>query len=169
MAALAITLVAGCADGGQRATPIGEEGEASAAVEAGAFTTNGETSFNSPSGNITCWFGPRLAGSHGPDGLHEPSVACTIRDTIEPVPPRPEHCHPNIAWFVSAVLIDGEPLTGTCSNGALASTGPAAVLEYGQHIIVQGVRCTSMTTGVSCVDEASGKGFRVAREGIDLI
>ncbi|WP_278312957.1 DUF6636 domain-containing protein [Lolliginicoccus levis] len=167
-AALAITLVAGCADGGQRATPIGEEGEASEAVEAGAFTDGDVVSFESPTGNILCWFGPRLAGSHGPEGRNSPSVACQIKDSEEPAPPRPGHCGENIAWYLSAVLIDGEAMKGTCSNGAIAPTGPSAALDYGQHITEQGVRCASMTTGVTCNDLGSGAGFHIAREGIDL-
>ncbi|MBD8505343.1 hypothetical protein HT102_02425 [Hoyosella sp. G463] len=132
------------------------------------FTDGEVVSFESPSGNILCWFGPRLAGSHGPEGRNSPAVACQIKSAEEPRPPRPEHCDENIAWYLSAVLLDGEAMKGTCSNGAIAPTGPSAALEYGQHLTAQGVRCASEASGVTCTDLGSGAGFRIAREGVDL-
>lgn len=44
-----------------------------------------------------------------------------------------------------------------------------AVLEYGERLSVEGITCTSESTGVTCFDEASGRGFTAARAAFQPI
>lgn len=58
----------------------------------------------------------------------------------------------------------GARASGYCLNEGVFSA-ETDVLEYGQRITVGGVACTSLRTGVTCVDTATGRGFRAARAG----
>jgi hypothetical protein len=55
-----------------------------------------------------------------------------------------------------------------CRGEGCIGDGPedAFTLAYGRSVRVGGFRCTSRPNGISCLVIASGRGFRIAREGV---
>jgi hypothetical protein len=58
--------------------------------------------------------------------------------------------------------------TSVCSRNCSIGNGPdnATLLRYGRALRVGVFRCTSSLVGIRCVVAASGRGFRIAREGV---
>lgn len=93
--------------------------------------------------------------------MREGGVTCTIASKTF-VPPGAEACSGTIGHVVEA---SADGIEVPCVDGP--APGPAAedvpVLEYGSTSAVGGWTCTSATNGVTCVDDATGAGFRLAR------
>ena len=99
--------------------------------------------FHSPTGNIQCEF-----ASHDSRGTYAYCQTFEPRQTA-------------ILTANGRTSICVGP---TCSVG----DGPedATVLPHGLSIRVGIFRCTSAVTGISCFVIASGRGFRIARQGV---
>ncbi|MBB2924939.1 hypothetical protein [Cellulomonas cellasea] len=93
--------------------------------------------------------------------MSDEGVTCTIADKTF-VPPGAEACTGTIGHVVVA---GAEGVDTPCVDGpAPAKAAPdVPVLEYGSTSTVGGWTCTSATNGVTCVEDASGTGFRLAR------
>lgn len=93
--------------------------------------------------------------------MSDDGVTCTIADKTF-VPPGAEACTGTIGHVVVA---GAEGVDTPCVDGpAPAKAAPdVPVLEYGSTSTVGGWTCTSATNGVTCVEDATGTGFRLAR------
>jgi hypothetical protein len=100
-------------------------------------------SFHSPSGNIQCEVGWKRAGV----GTY--AYCQTFR------PPR-------------SVSLRRTGTFTSCRGTGCLGDGPedAFTLGYGRSVRVGGFRCTSRTNGITCIVRASGRGFRIARQGL---
>ncbi len=109
--------------------------------------------FVSPSGNLSCGF-------IAVDG--EQSTGCQAWVIVSNLP----KC--NDPQGTSSPMISftkGSAATADCSSQGIFGADQAKVLQYGQRITVGGVACTSRQSGVTCVETATGRGFKAAREG----
>ncbi|UNX54701.1 hypothetical protein MF406_17790 [Georgenia sp. TF02-10] len=101
------------------------------------------TSFATPSGNIACTLGG--------------TTSCTISDVgFEP----PAGCTGSVTLVVGLV----DEARADCA--APAATGDGT-LEYGQAATAGRFACTSEESGVTCWSTLTGRGFSVARAGIE--
>jgi len=99
--------------------------------------------FLSPSGNISCEL-------HWKDGSLGSFAYCQTRSPAR-----------------SAKLRSTGTLK-TCTGAKCIGDPPsnAKKLAYGHRRTVGGFRCTSRTTGMTCVRTSTGKGFRIAVSGV---
>ncbi len=51
---------------------------------------------------------------------------------------------------------------GRCANDTVLTAGPPT-LAYGTAVVLGDVRCTSLESGITCQDTATGAGFRASR------
>lgn len=119
---------------------------ASPVVAAAAPAAAAVASFHSPSGNIQCEVGWKRAGvgTYAYCQTSTPARSVKLRRS-------------------GSYLI--------CRGSGCIGDGPedAFTLAYGRSLRVGGFRCTSRTTGISCVVIASGEGFRIARQGVSRV
>jgi hypothetical protein len=151
VAALVLT---GTLSGGGGSTDSGSDVDPSVSQPAATPTPSGSAaptgveSFATQSRNIACT-------------MRDDGVTCTIASTTF-VPPGAESCSGTMGHVVEATA-DGVEVP--CVDGP--APGPAAedvpVLDYGLTSTVGGWTCTSATNGVTCVEDATGAGFRLAR------
>lgn len=107
--------------------------------------------FRSPSGNIACY----LDTSH---------VRCDIMERNWSAPPPPA-CEYD--WGGSL----GSDSYGWPESLCISDTvfgGQSLVLGYGQSVQEGLLRCDSATSGVTCTDVRTGRGFSMSRESYSL-
>jgi hypothetical protein len=99
--------------------------------------------FHSPSGNIQCEV-----------AYHDDRGTYAYCQTFQPA--------------ASVKLNDGG-ISKVCHGARCLGDGPenAFTLGYGDHIRVGAFRCTSRTTGMTCLLVGLKRGFRIARAGIE--
>ncbi|MFF5293396.1 DUF6636 domain-containing protein [Paractinoplanes globisporus] len=115
------------------------------------FSDVDEVFFQTPSKNIFC-------------SLTASAVRCDIiRKTWTP-PSKPADCE--LDWGNGMYIDDGKA-GFTCTGDTLIGSA-TATLEYGKGYRSGSVQCASESTGLTCKDEKSGRGFTlaVARYGI---
>lgn len=109
-------------------------------------------SFASKTKNISC-------------EMTDVGVTCSIAELAsQPAPVA--GCEGTVGY---RVVLDAEGVTQPCVPAAeqpRAAGGDVEVLPYGESKTVGGFTCDSADTGVTCRDDATGKGFTVARAGI---
>jgi hypothetical protein len=113
------------------------------AVSSSATATAKRSFFLSPSGNISCEL-------HWKDGGLGTFAYCQTRSPAR-----------------SAKLRSSGSLK-VCTGSKCIGNPPtdAKTLAYGKSRRVGGWRCTSRSTGMTCVRTSSGKGFRIAVAGV---
>ena len=128
-------------------------GASSASASPGASsgptaTTAALEAFALPSGNIAC--------TMSADGAR-----CTIA-SITFTPPADATC---TGTSGHEYAVDSTGVHMPCVDGPVPGVAPSStpILEYGASSRVGGYSCTSATDGVTCVEVASGVGFRLAR------
>lgn len=119
------------------------------------------TFFTSPSGNLGCVIGPA-----GAVGNAVPYVRCDIRQRDWTPPPRPSDCPPVTGYGQGIGVSAGDAAAFVCAGDTSFSTDPA--LPYGDSISAGAIRCTSMVSGMKCLDTQTGHGFSIARQGYQL-
>lgn len=155
VAVLVVTGTLGGSDGPRDAAPDAAPGATATAPQPAATASptadaepTGVEAFATQTRNIACT-------------MREGGVSCTIASKTF-VPPGAETCSGTIGHVVEASA-DGVEVP--CVDGP--APGPAAgdvpVLDYGSTSAVGGWTCSSATNGVTCVEDATGKGFRLAR------
>lgn len=85
--------------------------------------------------------------------------------TTTPVPPRPESCM--ISWGNGIRVTDEGAAEFMCSGGAVYTSGGETIdppLEVGQQIVGDGYTCMSAADGISCNNDETGHGFRIAAD-----
>ena len=147
---------AATAGGSATASSTGASGEKLTDVSPSDYRStvgDGGYFFVSPSGNLSCGF-------IAVDG--EQSTGCQAWVIVSNLP----KC--NDPQGTSSPMISftkGSAATADCSSQGIFGADQAKVLQYGQRITVGGVACTSRQSGVTCVETATGRGFKAAREG----
>jgi hypothetical protein len=111
--------------------------------------------FQTPSGNISCWVGANMA-------------TCQIVDYT--YAPAPGAC-PDGEFGGGILLKKGEPATLRCSStppGTYHGLRTETTLDYG-HSESRGVMtCASEQSGVTCTDISSGHFFRISKDSYEL-
>jgi hypothetical protein len=120
----------------------------------------------SPSGNINCIGGPAFQGT-------PPFVSCLVRKQSWPrLRAKPSNC--DLDWDPTTLELSRRRLSvGSCRGdiGPLCGIGTerCSTLAYGRSVTFGPIRCTSLTSGVTCRYTASPRvGFKIAREGYAL-
>lgn len=131
--------------------PPGTATTTQAATTPRTTPTPGPPTFQLPSGNIAC-------------AMTTDKVTCTIANKTFAPPPRTD-CKDDTGGHTVVLGANGVavPCTDAARPGAEVPT-----LNYGGKSTVGPYVCTSATNGVTCVD-ASGKGFRLAREALTML
>ena len=134
------------------AATSGTAGETSAAPTPDVASPDA-VKFALPSGNIAC-------------ELSEKGATCTIANSSA-TPPVDETCS-GVLGLVLTVDENGAaaPCVEGASPGAAAAGTP--VLEYGQAKTVGDYTCTSSSTGVTCQNDKTTDGFKLAKAGSEL-
>ncbi len=108
--------------------------------------------FSSPDGQFQCGIVPLASRTE---------AGC--QGTTDPVPPRPEDCM--ISWGNGIRVTNEGEASFMCAGGAVYTSGGETIdppLEIGRSIAADGYTCTSAADGISCVNDATGHGFRIA-------
>lgn len=85
-----------------------------------------------------------------------------------PVPPRPEDCM--ISWGNGIRVTNAGPGEFMCAGGAVYTSGGETIdppLGMGQQIVADGYTCLSAPDGISCTNDETGHGFRIASDSND--
>ena len=127
---------------------------ATSAAPSSASTGQDTVRFALPSGNISCVITPDAA-------------TCTIASSTA-TPPVDAKCSGVIGL---KLVVTAKGATMPCVTGTPPGVAPAdtPVLEYGQSKTAGDFTCTSNSTGVTCRHNPSGKGFKLARAGAELL
>jgi hypothetical protein len=107
----------------------------------------GFKSFQTPSHNIACV-------------MFKTGVRCDIARHSWKAPPKPKSC--DLDYGNGLSLSTHGRATYTCAGDTILHMG--AVLPYGQSKTKGRFHCTSMTTGVRCVNARNGHGFFLSRQ-----
>lgn len=107
--------------------------------------------FVSPTRNIGCV-------------MDREAVRCDIRDHSWQSPPKPKYCDVDYGGGV-AVGHSGKA-EFVCAGDTTLEAGP--VLPYGESISKGRFRCTSMETGMRCVNKRNGHGFLLSKQKVKL-
>ena len=117
-----------------------------------AFAADGTEEFDTPSHNMCCHFVP-ASGT---------SVHSTLDGSDELNCSRVQPKYWNITLTaLGKVKVYKHP-------GEVAGCGSSTILEYGQSHIYGDFRCTSETTGLTCLN-SHGKGFTLSKSGLKNI
>ena len=153
---LALALTGGLAGTGRSPSTAGSSSPGASAPGAvvpssspsGTSASKALASFALPSGNIACT-------------MSTAGAKCTIA-SITFTPPTDATCTGTIG-HVFEVGTDGVRIP--CVDGPAPTVAAAGTpqLEYGTSSTVGGYTCTSSTNGVRCVEDATGRGFELAR------
>lgn len=149
-------VLSGCSllDGGGTPTPSATARPSAKAGFGGpdpAARSVAEEMFRTPSQNIAC-------------ALTRSKVRCDIVRKAWSAPSRPAGCE--LDWGNGLVVTGGEA-TFTCTGDTLVGTSQST-LEYGRAIRSGTVRCDSASAGLTCKDEETGHGFRLASADYQL-
>ena len=147
--------LAGCglSDGGgtPEPTPSAHAGFGGPATPAPVVSSVTEAFFRTPSRNIVC-------------GLSPDTVRCDIiRKTWTP-PPKPATCE--FDWANGLYIDAGE--TGITCAGDTVIGEAGQTLEYGNGLRSGTVMCDSESIGITCTDEKTGHGFKLASAAYEL-
>lgn len=129
------------------ATVVGVAPAAAAARDVG---------FSSPSKNIGCQL--FQAERHW-------IARCDIRDRDWSPPKRPRRCRLD---YGQGVYVSGRGGRGAYVCAGDTALGARRVLAYGHHLRRGTILCTSLTTGMRCVNVRDGHGFLISRETVKL-
>lgn len=134
--------------GPDASTPGPSAPTSSSALPSATGTRASNAEFAMPSGNAAC-------------AMNQASVTCTIV-SLTYVPEGADSCAGSIGHVV---VLDAQGVRMPCteeSEPVMEAQG-LPVLDYGFTASVGPWTCTSATDGVTCVDDATGVGFRLAR------
>jgi len=127
-------------------------GAAASSTAPVVVTDVGEVFFRTPSKNIIC-------------DLHASAVRCDIIRKSWSPPAKPSSCE--LDWG-NGMYISAGTAGFTCTGDSLIGVS-SVTLEYGQADRSGSVRCTSESSGLTCVDEKTGRGFTLAVSRYSLL
>ena len=111
----------------------------------------GEATFRTPSKNIFC-------------ALTDSAVRCDIVHKSWTPPPKPSDCE--LDWGFG-LDIDGGAAGVTCAGDTVIGSAEDT-LGYGKAYRSGSVRCDSESSGLTCRDERTGRGFTLAAARYDI-
>ena len=111
-------------------------------------------SFSSPSTNIGCQMF---------QANHYWIARCDIRDRDWPNPKRPRRCRLD---YGQGVYVSGRGGRGAYVCAGDTALGAKRILGYGHALRRGTILCTSLTTGMRCVNVRDGHGFLISRETV---
>jgi hypothetical protein len=158
LVALLCLAVAACSDDGggtpstsSPAAQAGLGGPAASAAAPPVVRDVDEVFFQTPSKNIICDLSPS-------------AVRCDIIHKSWTPPPKPSSC--DLDW--GGMHIAAGKAGFTCAGDSLIGSGTESsateTLAYGQAFRSGSVRCTSESSGLTCLDEKTGRGFTLSAE-----
>jgi len=109
------------------------------------------TGFSSPSGNVGCYIDKR-------------NVRCDIRQRAWKPSPKPSSCELD---FGQGIALSAGAKPGFVCAGDTA-LGAGAKLAYGEGIQAGVLRCSSRSSGMTCQDTETGRGFSLSRERYEI-
>lgn len=109
------------------------------------------TAFALPSGNIVC-------------SIDAERARCTIEAHEFEAPEKPADCQME-SW--GSVVVANDDGAGFSCQEAEAPADPQ-VLEYGESVQAHGMTCSSSESGVTCVSDATQRGFSLSRAAADF-
>ena len=118
-------------------------------------------SFGSPTGNLTC-------------ALDGDFVECAAQERTWQAPPEPRECYEGTEMIPDAGEWGRLSLLGAPDGQAEFSCGLSPlyadgnVLQYGQYVYVDRIRCESRREGLTCSNVDSGHGFSLSRDKVSL-
>jgi hypothetical protein len=118
------------------------------AAPAGAESLVG---FTSPSGNIGCY-------------VDTDYVRCDIADRDWAPPPRPADCEFDYGQGIA--FGTGDAPAFVCAGDTALWAG--APLAFGQSVDSGPMSCTSLESGITCLDTGTGAGFTISRQAYEL-
>jgi hypothetical protein len=122
------------------------------ALPATAHAKAGPPSFQTPSGNITCWVDDKVASCEVDNRSYEPPPGnCALAQ--------------NFDWR-HFWLEQGKSPEILCDRQY--DLPSAMTLDYGQTFSVGVMTCDSEPAGLTCTDNSTGHFFRVSRESYQL-
>lgn len=107
--------------------------------------------FVSPTHNIGCV-------------MDKQAVRCDIRDHSWQSPPKPKSCE--LDYGGGVVVGHSGKAEFVCAGDTTLEAGP--VLAYGESVRKGRFRCTSMETGMRCVNRRNGHGFLLSKQKVRL-
>ena len=128
-----------------------------ASLEGGSQTELGVVGFASPSGNIICGVGSPGTAAY--------EVQCRVAEASWASRPTGDACGgaERADWQPTSLgLFQGRSGLGRCGNDTVLTPDPPT-LGYGTAVVLGDVRCTSLESGLTCQDTATGAGFRASR------
>lgn len=114
--------------------------------------------FSSPDGQFQCGIVPLASRTE---------AGC--QGTTSPVPPAPESCL--ISWGNGIRVTNEGVAEFMCSGGAVYTSGGEQIdppLAVGAQIAADGYTCTSTPDGISCANDETGHGFRIASDSNEI-
>ena len=115
----------------------------------------GPPSFQTPSGNITCW-------------VAEISVSCVVNNHTYAPPPGDCALAQNFDWRDFVLLQGKSPELRCSSQFDLPSDMTPMTLDYGQTYSYGVMTCGSEPAGITCTDNSTGHFFRASPESYQL-
>ena len=106
--------------------------------------------FQSPSGNIGCAIVVSNAGS---------DARCDVAQHSWKASPKPSSCH--LDWGNGLVVGTHGRAQFVCAGDTVLHQGPT--LAYGNSIRLGKFSCASRSSGIRCVNRATGHGFNASR------
>jgi hypothetical protein len=137
--------------------PVGAENQGSTEL------VDNPTSFNSPSGNISCSIDARYARCDIRERTWAPpQESCTLGGSEDYSGGDPIELD-----YGNGLVIDSDGVPRfTCASDTVLGSHP--VLDYGDSIESASVRCTSEQSGISCESLTTGQRFTISRDSYDL-
>jgi hypothetical protein len=118
------------------------------AADPGAYSAYGVTSFVTPSGNIDCslYMGQRAFCEIERYDFDQPGPDCQYGGAVE--------------------VNDGSPTWDGCASGPISTAG-MRTLPYGASLSSGEFTCSSASSGVTCTNTYTGRGFSLSREALN--
>jgi len=151
-AVLLLATLAACGSGGankQTSSPTSASASGSPTTSRPHAPDQQLSAFRAPSGNIGC----ELAATQ--------VARCDIRDHAWSPPPKPADC--DLDWG-SGLQVASTGQAGFVCAGDTAMDPASPVLPYGQRARQGSFVCESAEAGVTCTNEATGRGFFLSRD-----
>lgn len=116
------------------------------------------TSFRAPGGKTYC-----LVSKAG--GLQ---ARCDVKSGSFTVPPKPSTCIDH-SWGIGAFFRGNAKAEYVCTGQPLwLDPDPGEILAVGKSVKLGRASCTSLKSGIRCVNSASGHGFKISQQALKL-
>ncbi|MGZ4173239.1 MAG: DUF6636 domain-containing protein [Solirubrobacteraceae bacterium] len=95
------------------------------------------------------------------------TARCDIRHHSWSLPPRPATC-PNVVDFGQGLIVESSGAGRLVCAGDTTFDPSAQILPYGTETDIGRFRCTSATSGMTCLNTSTGHGFFLSAQSYRL-